>query len=125
MYTKKVIQHFQRPKNMGKIKDADGIGEAGNPVCGDILKLYIKVKDNKIKKISFETLGCAVAIAVSSVITQMAKNKTLKQAMKITKHDIAKELGSLPSFKMHCSNLAAEALQKAIKDYEQKRRNKD
>ena len=125
MYTKKVIQHFQHPKNMGKIKDADGIGEVGNPQCGDILKFYIKVKDNKIKKISFETLGCAVAIAVSSVITQMAKNKTLKQAMKITKQDIAEELGSLPAFKMHCSNLATEALQKAIKDYEQKSSNKD
>ena len=120
MYTKKVIQHFHHPKNMGKIKDADGIGEAGNPICGDILKIYIKVKDNKIKKIGFETLGCTVAIAVSSVITEIVKNKTINQAMKITKQDIAEELGSLPDSKMHCSNLAVSALQKAIKDYQHK-----
>ena len=120
MYSKKVIQHFQHPKNMGKIKGADGIGEKGNIICGDILKIYIKVKDDRIKQISFETLGCAVAIAVSSVVTEMAKNKTLKQAKKITKQDVVKELGPLPDFKMHCSNLAAQALQEAIKDYESK-----
>ncbi len=120
MYSKKVIQHFQHPKNMGKIKGADGVAEVGNPMCGDILKIYIKVKDNRIKQIAFETLGCAVAIAVSSVITEMAKNKTLQQAKKITKQDVVKELGPLPSFKMHCSNLAAQALHKAIENYESK-----
>lgn len=122
MYSKKVIQHFKHPKNMGEIKDADAMAQVGNSLCGDILKLYIKVKDNKIKKIGFETLGCAVAIAVSSVVTEMAKNKTLKEALKITKQDIAKELGSLPDFKMHCSNLAVQALQAAIKDYEKKQK---
>jgi len=124
MYSKKVIQHFQHPKNMGKIEDPNGVGEVGNPMCGDILKLYIKVKNNKIKKIGFETLGCAVAIAVSSVITEMAKNKTLKEALKITNQDIAKELGPLPNFKMHCSVLAAQALRQAIKDYEKKHQQK-
>lgn len=120
MYSKKVIQHFQHPKNMGKIKEVDGVAEVGNPMCGDILKIYIKVKDNRIKQIGFETLGCAVAIAVSSVITEMAKNKTLQQAKKITKQSVVKELGPLPTFKMHCSNLAAQALHKAIENYESK-----
>jgi nitrogen fixation NifU-like protein len=119
MYSKKVIQHFRHPKNMGKMANPDGVGEAGNPSCGDVLRIYIKVKDDKIKKVSFETLGCAVAIAVSSVITQMVKDKTLSQALKITKEDVAEELGSLPSFKMHCSNLAADALRKAIEDYKE------
>jgi nitrogen fixation NifU-like protein len=120
MYSKKVIQHFQYPKNMGSMKDADAVAEVGNPMCGDILKLYIKVRDNKIKDISFETMGCVAAIAVSSVITEMVKNKTLKEALKITEQDIAKELGGLPNFKMHCSNLAARALRKAIKNYQEK-----
>ena len=118
MYSKEVIKHFKDPKNMGFMKDPDGVGEIGNPKCGDILKLYIKVKDNKIKDIKFETLGCAVAIAVSSVITEMAKNKTLEDAIKVTEEDIAKKLGGLPLFKMHCSNLAAQALKKAIKNYQ-------
>jgi nitrogen fixation NifU-like protein len=120
MYSKKVIQHFKHPKNMGKIKDPDGIGQVGNPACGDQLRLYIKVKNNRINQIKFETLGCAVAIAVSSVITEMVKNKTLKEALKITEQDIAKELGGLPNFKMHCSNLAARALREAIKNYQGK-----
>lgn len=122
MYSREVMQHFRNPKNMGEMKDPDGVGQAGNPQCGDILKLYIKVKDNKIKKIKFETLGCAVAIAVSSVITEMVKNKTLDEAMKITKKDVAEKLGGLPSFKMHCSNLAAQALRQAIKNYEEKKK---
>jgi nitrogen fixation NifU-like protein len=122
MYSPKVLQHFRNPKNMGEMRNPDSIGQAGNPQCGDILKLYIKVKDNKIKEIKFETLGCAVAIAVSSVITEMVKNKTLDQAMKITEKDVAKELGGLPSFKMHCSNLAAQALRQAIKNYEKKKK---
>ena len=105
---------------MGELKNPDGVGEVGNPSCGDVLKIYIKVKDNKIKDIKFETLGCAVAIAVSSVITEMVKNKDIKQASKITEQDIAKKLGGLPTFKMHCSNLATKALKKAIKDYQSK-----
>ncbi|MFH1461097.1 MAG: iron-sulfur cluster assembly scaffold protein [Patescibacteria group bacterium] len=117
MYSKKVLEHFRNPKNMGKLENPDAVGEVGNPVCGDILKLYIKVKDSRINDIGFETLGCAAAIAVSSVITEMVKNKTLAEALKITEQDIVKELGGLPSIKMHCSNLAARALKKAIKNY--------
>ena len=117
MYSKEVIKHFKNPKNMGFMKDPDGVGEIGSPQCGDILKLYIKVKNNKIKDIKFETLGCAVAIAVSSVITEMAKNKTIEQALELTEENIAEKLGGLPQFKMHCSNLAAQALKKAIKNY--------
>ncbi len=117
MYSQKVLDHFYHPHNMGSMKNPDGVGEVGNPVCGDILRLYIKVKDDKIKDIKFETLGCAAAIAVSSMITEMVKNMNLKEALKITKKDIANELGGLPAIKMHCSNLAEEALQLAIKDY--------
>ncbi len=117
MYSQKVLDHFYHPHNMGSIGSPDGVGEVGNPVCGDILRLYIKVKDNKIKDIKFETLGCAAAIAVSSMITDMVKNMNLKKALKITKKDIADELGGLPAIKMHCSNLAEEALRLAIKDY--------
>ncbi len=123
MYSKEVIKHFKHPKNMGQMKNPDGVGEVGNPACGDILKIYIKVEDNKIKDISFETLGCAVAIAVSSMITQMVKGKTIKKALKITKQDIIKELGGLPAFKNHCSNLAAQALKKAIEDYQTQKAN--
>jgi len=117
MYSQKVLDHFYHPHNMGSMKNPDGMGEVGNPVCGDILRLYIKVKDNKIKDIKFETLGCAAAIAVSSMITEMVKNMNLKEALKITKKDIANELGGLPTIKMHCYNLAEEALQLAIQDY--------
>ena len=117
MYSKKVIQHFKHPKNMGEMKNPDAVGEVGNPNCGDILKFYIKVKDNKIKDIKFETLGCAVAIAVSSVVTEMVKGKTIEKALKITMQDIIEELGGLPSFKHHCSSLAIQALKKAIDNY--------
>ncbi len=99
------------------MKNPDGVGEVGNPICGDILRLYIKIENNKIKNIRFETLGCAAAIAVSSMITEMVKGMKVKEALKITKKDIANELGGLPAIKMHCSNLAEEALQLAIKDY--------
>lgn len=125
MYTKKVIDHFTNPRNMGFIKDADSIGVAGNPVCGDIMKIYIKVAKDKsgkeiLKDIKFETLGCAAAIATSSMVTEMAKGKTLEDALKITRADVAEELDGLPPVKMHCSNLAAEALHKAIKKYQKK-----
>ncbi|MFA5070155.1 MAG: Fe-S cluster assembly scaffold protein NifU [Patescibacteria group bacterium] len=119
-YTKKVLDHFQNPHNLGRIENADGVGEVGNPVCGDIMKLYIKVKDDKITDIKFETLGCGAAIATSSMITDLARGKTIKEAKRISREDIADELGGLPPVKMHCSNLAAEALAKAIKDYENK-----
>lgn len=117
MYSDKVMDHFKNPRNMGNIKDADGVGEVGNPICGDIMKLYIKVNNNKISDIKFETLGCGAAIATSSMITLMAKDKTLEEAMKITRQNVADELGGLPPIKMHCSNLAADALRKAIEDY--------
>ncbi len=117
MYSDKVLKHFFHPHNMGHMKNPDGVGEVGNPVCGDILRLYIKVKDNKIKDIRFETLGCAAAIAVSSMITEMVKGMKIKDALKISKKDIANELGGLPAIKMHCSSLAEGALRLAIKDY--------
>jgi len=126
-YSKKVMQLFANPKNVGEIKDADGIGKIGNPVCGDVMWVYIKVgKDKKgkefIKDIKFKTLGCAAAIATSSMVTEIAKNKTLDKAMKITREDVAKDLGGLPPVKMHCSNLAADALHRAIQDYLKKKK---
>jgi len=123
MYSEKVLQHFYDPKNWGKLDNPDGVGEIGNPTCGDILKIYIKVKDDKISNIKFETLGCAAAIAVSSITTEMIKGKTLDDALKINKEDIAKELGGLPPEKMHCSNLAEEALRLAIENYRTKINN--
>ena len=120
MYSDKVMEHFRNPKNMGEIKDADGVGTVGNPVCGDIMTIYIKVKDDKIADIKFKTFGCGAAIATSSMITELAKGKTLDEALKITRDDVADELDGLPPIKMHCSNLAADALREAIKDYRQK-----
>ncbi len=116
-YSKKVIQHFKNPKNQGVIKNADVVGETGNPVCGDVMKMYLKIKDNNIEDIKFETLGCAAAIAVSSSLTEIVKGKTLDKALKITKDDIVKDLGGLPVPKIHCSMLGIEALHKAIKKY--------
>ncbi len=110
-YSKKVMDNFFRPKNMGEIKEADGVGKVGNKVCGDIMYIYIKVekKENKeyIKEIKFKTLGCAAAIATSSIITEIAKGKTIEDAKKITKEDVAEQLGGLPPIKMHCSNLSS------------------
>jgi len=120
MYSKKVLDHFQNPRNLGRIDKPDGVGEVGNPVCGDIMKLYIKVKEDKIADIKFETLGCGAAIATSSMITELAKGKTIEEALKLTRNDVANELDGLPPIKMHCSNLAAEALHKAILDYQNK-----
>lgn len=129
-YSKKVMQNFMNPKNMGEIKDADGIGKVGNPICGDVMWVYIKVGKKKIKgkekeflkDIKFKTFGCAAAIATSSMLTQLAKGKELNKAKKITNKDVAKSLQGLPPIKMHCSNLAEEGLAEAIKDYE-KRKN--
>jgi nitrogen fixation NifU-like protein len=120
MYSEKVMEHFANPRNVGEIKDADGIGEIGNPVCGDIMKLYIKVKDNRIADVKFKTFGCGAAIATSSMITELVKNKTLEEAEKISRKTVADALDGLPPNKMHCSNLAADALHKAIEDYKSK-----
>lgn len=134
LYNKKVFQHFLKPKNLGKIKNADGIGKAGNPICGDVMYLYIKVGKRKkkkkgkiiveeyIKDIKFETLGCAAAIAVSSMLTEMVKGKTLEEAKKIDNKKIVNKLGGLPPQKFHCSILGKEALINAIKDYEKKKK---
>lgn len=120
MYTDKVMEHFRNPRNMGEIADADGVGTVGNPVCGDLMTMYIKVKENRIVDIKFKTYGCGAAIATSSMTTELAKGKTLEEAMKITRASVADSLGGLPPIKMHCSNLAADALHAAIEDYKQK-----
>jgi nitrogen fixation NifU-like protein len=117
MYTDRVMEHFTNPHNMGEIKDADGIGKVGNPVCGDLMWVFIKVKDDVLTDVKFKTFGCGAAIATSSMVTDLAKGKTLDEALKISRADVAKELGGLPPIKMHCSNLAADALHLAIKDY--------
>lgn len=121
MYSEKVMEHFRNPHNMGEIQDADGVGTVGNPVCGDLMTIYIKVKDNRLEDIKFKTFGCGAAIATSSIITELAKGKTLEEAMKITRGDVADNLGGLPPIKMHCSNLAADGLHAAIQDYLKKR----
>ena len=118
MYSKKVIQHFQNPRNMGKLKNPDSIGEAGNLQCGDVMKIYLKISAGKIKEISFETMGCVSAIATSSMITELAKGKTLAVAKKITYQNVVDELGELPPVKIHCAGMAVEALKKAIEKYE-------
>ena len=124
MYSEKVMEHFMNPRNVGVIEDADGVGKEGNPVCGDLMEIFIKVEDNRIDDIKFKTFGCGAAIAVSSMVSEMALGKTLDEAMKITNKDVAAELDGLPSNKMHCSNLGAEALHKAIENYEAKQARK-
>lgn len=124
-YSKEVMDHFLNPRNMGKIKGFSAKGEVGNPVCGDLMNLYLKIEKNQneeeyISEIGFETLGCGAAIATSSMVTEMAKGKTLKEAKEITNKQVAEKLGGLPDPKMHCSNLAASALKKAIENYEKK-----
>ncbi len=120
MYSEKVMDHFTNPRNVGVMEDADGIGEEGNPVCGDAMKIFIKVKDDVITDLKFQTFGCASAIAVSSMVTEMAKGMTLEEASKITKASLAEALDGLPPQKMHCSNLGADALHKAIENYRSK-----
>ncbi|MCZ7393838.1 MAG: Fe-S cluster assembly scaffold protein NifU [Candidatus Methanoperedens sp.] len=119
-YSEKVMEHFANPRNVGEIKDADGIGKVGNPVCGDLMWIYIKVKDDRLEDVKFKTFGCGAAIATSSMITEMAKGKTLEEALKINRNDVADALEGLPPIKMHCSNLAADGLHAAIKDYLEK-----
>lgn len=116
-YNEKVMDHFMNPRNVGVIKNPDAIGEVGNPVCGDIMKIFLKIKNNVITDIKFQTFGCGAAIATSSMVTEMVKGKSIEEAEKITNMDVAKALGGLPPIKMHCSNLAQQALKSAIGDY--------
>ena len=124
LYSKRVMDHFKNPRNVGIIENADGIGEVGNPLCGDMMTIYLKIEDQKIKEIKFQTFGCGSAIAVSSILTELAIHKTIEAAKKITNKDVAKALEGLPKNKLHCSNLGADALQLAIKDYEAKKSGK-
>lgn len=124
MYSDKVMEHFQNPRNVGEIENADGIGTEGNPTCGDLMTIYIKVEDNIITDVKFKTFGCGAAIATSSMITEMAVGKTIEEALKISRNDVADELEGLPPVKMHCSNLAADALKAAIADYKMKEAEK-
>jgi len=117
LYTKKVLETFKNPHNYGKIKNADGIGKVGNIVCGDVMWLYIKIKDDIIKDIKFETFGCVAAISTSSIITDLVKGKTIKEALKTTKDNVIESLGGLPKIKYHCSVLAVDALVEAVFDY--------
>lgn len=117
MYSQKVMDHFMNPRNVGEIADADGVGMEGNPTCGDAMQIFIKVENDRIVDAKFRTFGCGAAIAVSSMITEMVKGKTLDEALAISKEAVAQELGGLPPQKMHCSNLGADALRKAIEDY--------
>jgi nitrogen fixation NifU-like protein len=120
MYNEKVMDHFANPRNVGEIPDADGVGTVGNAVCGDIMQMYIKVKNDIIEDIKFKTFGCGAAIATSSMATEMVKGKSIDEALKLSNKQIAEALGGLPPVKMHCSNLAADALKEAIKDYKKK-----
>lgn len=120
MYSEKVMDHFRSPRNVGEIENADGVGEIGNPVCGDMMTFYIKVRDGVLEDVKFKTFGCGAAIAVSSMVSEMARGKTLDEAMKITNADVAAELGGLPPNKLHCSNLGADALHAAIENYRKK-----
>ncbi len=119
MYTEKVMDHFSNPRNVGEIEDADGVGEVGNASCGDIMKIYLKVEDDVIQDVKFKTFGCGAAIATSSMVTELAIGKTLDEALVLTNQAVAEALDGLPPAKMHCSNLAADALHEAIKNYKE------
>ncbi|MBM7868099.1 Fe-S cluster assembly scaffold protein NifU [Heliobacterium gestii] len=120
MYTDKVMDHFMNPRNVGEIENASGVGEVGNATCGDIMRIYLDVEDNIIKDVKFKTFGCGAAIATSSMATELIKGKTIDEALELTNKAVAEALGGLPPQKMHCSNLAADALHKAIADYKAK-----
>jgi len=122
MYTDKVMDHFENPRNVGEISDADGIGQVGNPTCGDIMKIYLKVDNDVITDIKFKTFGCGAAIATSSMVTEMAKGKTIEEALRLSNQAVAEALDGLPPQKMHCSNLAADALHAAIENYREKQK---
>ncbi|HHY35831.1 MAG TPA: Fe-S cluster assembly scaffold protein NifU [Firmicutes bacterium] len=121
MYNEKVMDHFMHPRNVGEIENPDGVGQVGNPVCGDIMKIFLRIKDGRIEDIKFKTFGCGAAIATSSMITELVRGKTLDEAMTISNKVVAEALGGLPPQKLHCSNLAADALHAAIEDYKRKR----
>ena len=121
-YNKNVFEHFRNPRNMGEMKDADAEASVGNPACGDVMKVMLKIKDDKIKDIKFQTMGCVAAIATSSMMTELAKGKSLDEAKKITNKDVAAALGELPPIKVHCSNLAADALKLAIANFRENRK---
>ena len=116
-YSQKVMDHFMNPRNVGSIENPDGVGEVGNPRCGDIMRIYLKIDNDVIKDIKFQTFGCGAAVATSSMITEMVKGKNIKEALKISNQNVAEALGGLPPVKMHCSNLAAQALKAAIDNY--------
>ena len=120
MYSEKVMDHFMNPRNVGEMDNPDAIGEVGNPTCGDLMKLYLRVEDNVITDIKFQTFGCGAAIATSSMITELAMGKTLDEAWELTRDEVAESLDGLPPIKMHCSNLSADALKAAIEDYREK-----
>ena len=120
MYTEKVMDHFSNPRNVGEIKQADGVGEVGNAKCGDIMRIYLQVENNIITDVKFKTFGCGAAIATSSMVTELVKGKTIEEALKISNQAVAEALDGLPPAKMHCSNLAADALHEAIRDYKEK-----
>jgi len=122
-YSQNVLEHFSHPHNVGEIPDADGIGNVGNPICGDVMRLYIKVKDGRIVDAKFKTFGCGAAIATSSMVTDLVKGKTIEEALSISNKAVAEALGGLPKIKMHCSVLAEEALRSAIEDYKKKHTN--
>jgi nitrogen fixation NifU-like protein len=124
MYSETVMDHFKQPRNVGVISDADGVGEVGNPLCGDMMTIYLKIEADRIEDIKFQTFGCGAAIAVSSMLTELANGKTLEEAKAITNKDVAKALEGLPKNKLHCSNLGADALHMAIKDYEDRKAGK-
>jgi len=124
VYSEKVMRHFMNPRNVGEIPDADGVGTMGNPVCGDVMAFYIKVRDGRLSDVKFKTFGCGAAIAVSSMVSEMAKGMTLEEAKQLNRNMVADKLDGLPPNKMHCSNLGAEALHKAIEDYESKQAQK-
>ena len=117
-YSDQVLDHFMNPRNVGEVENPDGVGEVGNPVCGDMMRFTIRVEDNRLADVKYKTFGCGAAIAVSSMVSEMAMGRTLKEAKELTREQVAQELGGLPPNKMHCSNLGAEALQMAIADYE-------
>ncbi len=121
MYSEKVMDHFNNPRNVGEIEDADGVGNVGNPVCGDMMTIHIKVDDGKLTDIKFKTFGCGAAIATSSMITEMAMGMTIEEALEITRDSVADALDGLPPVKLHCSNLAADGLHAAIEDYLKKK----
>ncbi|MDP6347636.1 MAG: Fe-S cluster assembly scaffold protein NifU [Dehalococcoidia bacterium] len=123
MYSDLVMDHFHNPRNVGTIEDADGVGNVGNPVCGDVMQMMIKVKENRIEDIKFQTMGCGAAIATSSISTEMVMGKTLDEARELSNKAVAEALGGLPPAKMHCSNLAADAIHLALDDYKSKHKN--